>query len=111
MCFKRGALSVHKDVDVTAEFRRGVAQSIAHAGPALIQSLDRLSDGGGADRQLGIAAGEQAAECRGQGDDDRVYPSMTKVSTDKIGGRWCAMLVHCSPSLALANSVPVFVPA
>jgi hypothetical protein len=38
------------------------------------------------------------------------YASTTSVSTEQIGGKCCAMQFQLSPSSALANRVPVFVP-
>ena len=64
----------------------GLAEAVAKAGPALVESLDRLIDAQGGDVKPPWQFGEERRERRGQVHVGHDY-AITATSTDEIAGR------------------------
>ena len=81
-----GTLSVDVHVDVCAEGRTRLAQTVAQAGPLLLETVERLVDGGGVYLEPARQAGEEGRKRRREvkvGHDQ----STTATSTEVIPGR------------------------
>ena len=61
---ERGALPVHVHVDVCAEGRARLAQTVAQTGPLLLETVERVVDGGGVYFEPARQAGEEGRKRR-----------------------------------------------
>ena len=104
------SLARDEDVDLPAQARTGLAQAVAHPGPAGVQRVDRLADRAGLELELAHCTGKEPHQGTGQADPDQAHPATTRVSTDSIVGRWRATSRQLAPSSLLANRLPPLVP-
>src|SRR6478609_7848487 len=102
------ALPVDVDVDVGSQLGAGLDETVAQAGPPLVQPVDRLVHRRRLDLELAREPGEERRQDRGKVQLGHQATSATV--TEVIPGKRPPIWSQLSPSSVLAYSWPVLVP-